>query len=131
MQDITLLINKKIEMADNENLNSENLDKNNKEQNNSTISKSTQNETKEEKSKEENSDAIKKKKMKSDSKTESPLKKDDDSIKSAPNQKTKSRIIKLFSLIFICLFPLFDFFLFSQIFHIYFLHKGYSYFQIC
>lgn len=93
MQDITLLINKKIEMADNENLNSENLDKNNKEQNNSTISKSTQNETKEEKSKEENSDAIKKKKMKSDSKTESPLKKDDDSIKSAPNQKTKSRII--------------------------------------
>jgi hypothetical protein len=81
-------------MADNENLNSENLDKNNKEQNNSTISKSTQNETKEEKSKEENSDAIKKKKMKSDSKTESPLKKDDDSIKSAPNQKTKSRIIK-------------------------------------
>ena len=94
MQDITLLINKKIEMADNENLNSENLEKNNKEQNNSTISKSTQNETKEEKSKEENSDAIKKKKMKSDSKTESPLKKDDDSIKSAPNQKTKSRIIK-------------------------------------
>ena len=73
-------------MADNENLNSENIEKNNKENNNSQISNATQNETKEEKS----VDNSKKK----SSKNESPTKKDEASIKSAPNIQTRSKAAK-------------------------------------